>query len=383
MFYINKSPKLILLKIIYLTNLAEFEYTGKPTFQGLLNAERKGEAFYNQYPDFIESLDPKNIKNIISNVTRNLVTSYFKLKGLLSNTQHAKHIDFHDIFNLNFTNSKAFQNYGNNIKSFDAHINISKQELDSKTTYENSTLGKLHDHKMHKHHFENFNFNETIRSFLTDEVSSIKRISKFLTENFNTFIPSEEEMFYFGQLKNKKCAKAIMKKFFDSFLFQHILDFLGKIKDKYGETLKKFYDYLENAENEIYENEKGNLKRYNSHEYLKLFVISDFIVSSYLSNMNLTDDEKKAFEDLKAYYNLVIRSINFSSDVVELFSSKVFEEILKEIVIYKNLLINRNEENTEKYKNRFQNIFKNINNQDKNMNEEIEKGKLLIYYILM
>lgn len=303
------------------------------------------------------------------------------MKGILSNTQHREHINFHEIFhNSSFLN----KNFSNQIsENVDFNVNLSEQDFIETKNIIFKNLTYIHDHSIHKHHFENIDFNETIQLFLKEEGNSIKRITKFLTKNFNTFIPSEKDMHYFGQLKNQKCAKAILTKFFDSFLFEHILDFLNKIKDKHGETLKRFYDYLENKENEIYEKDKRSLKAYKSHEYLKLFIISDFIVSSYLSDLKLSEDEKKAYEDLKGYYNLVIRSINFSSDVVELFSSKIFEEIVKEIksyiklfkdksndlILYKKGLFKENKNSNDFYNNK-EKIDKNI---ESIINEEISE----------
>ncbi len=259
------------------------------------------------------------------------MTSYSKLKGLLANTKHAKHINFYDIFKKNLIDNNnrklEIQKFDReNLHEFYFHKNTTIYEI--KDSYENTIPKSFPNHSR-----EN-NLNETIKSFLSDEDISISRMTKFLTENFDTFIPSEKEVFYFGHFRNKQCSKSILTKFFDSFLFKQVLEFLEKIKDKHGEILKRFYNYLENVENDIYDK---NIKKYRTNEYLKLFIISDFIVSSFISELNLSDEEKKVYEDLKVYYSLIIKSINFSSDIVEFLSSKIFEEIIKEINYYEIL----------------------------------------------
>ena len=234
------------------------------------------------------------------------MTTYFKLKGLLSNTKHAGHLNFTNLFH-------------------------------NKTNWKNES-------------FHEINFNVTLDNLFKDQKNSILKITNFLKYNFNTIIPKSEDTHYFGHLRNRMCSKTIIKKFFDSFLFKHIQDFLVNIKAKHSKTLKKFYEYFENKDNKnISEDERLALKNYDRHEHLKLFIISDFIVASHLSDLELTQEEKNTISDLKGYYSLIIKSINFSSDVVELFSSKLFEGIINEIKEF-YYLKNKEKSKTKKIK---------------------------------
>lgn len=320
-----------------------FEYSGKPTFQGLIKAEKKGEGFYKKYSEFIEALEPKNIYNIISNTTRNIATSYFRLKGLLSNTHHSQHINFTQVF---------FQE--NSKEDLDFHLSdVNKNGEDGQYKI-NPNSSALHPHNIHLHHFEGVEFNETIQQFMKEEGNPLIKLSNFLETYFSTKIANSTDHHYFDHFKHKTCVSALKKKLLQSYFYEHIFGFINNIKYKHGKILKKINDYLE-LELELMHTKKDKKSGNSSggDEIIRMFEIADHFITSHLSNVIVDEEEKKAYEDFKNYYTLFMRSFNFNSDIVELFSSRVFEQIYKHLRSYFYLNQNKSEgisidEKTEK-----------------------------------
>ena len=114
-------------------------------------------------------------------------------------------------------------------------------------------------------------------------------------------------------------------------------------------TLISYSNEMSMLANKIKNIDKKLVKEFSRHEYFKLMIISDFITAGYLSDLKhkLTQEEINVFQDMQSYYLMTVRAGHYDSDIIELFSSRIFEEIIREIKGYVKIFNENKNKNTD------------------------------------
>lgn len=138
-----------------------------------------------------------------------------------------------------------------------------------------------------------------------------ENIKKILSENFNTEFPND---LMFNVLENLNCRAKIEKILKDSPSLEQIKHRVARMTDSSRDI---FWAYFTELPKEM-------------HIYLKVFYIADYLERHMENRVEINDKEQDLKDLLTNYYKLIVDTTAEDPSIFRLFTTKIYEKILKE-----------------------------------------------------